>query len=200
MRRTPPSWWVRVLPTRRRPGLDRADRRPAPDRRRTSAASYPRRSPVRHRCGRRRPGGSRSVSPRRRNRPQPRRHPRLREPALYARPRSAYHAIADNPAGTPKTVAFAVVDLTCANPIEEHTAIYRAIRDGDPEERPGRPPSTSTTPCRTTGAGSSGGCSTSEHALPCSFLCGQLWSRDGRDPLPDDFAARSSARLSCSPP
>lgn len=30
-------------------------------------------------------------------------------PALYARLRSAYHAIADNPAGTPDTVAFAVV-------------------------------------------------------------------------------------------
>lgn len=30
-------------------------------------------------------------------------------PASYARPRSAYHAIADNPAGTPDTVAFAVV-------------------------------------------------------------------------------------------
>ncbi|WP_240521563.1 S53 family peptidase [Amycolatopsis vastitatis] len=30
-------------------------------------------------------------------------------PALYARPRSAYHAIGDNPAGTPDTVAFAVV-------------------------------------------------------------------------------------------
>ncbi|MBE8523825.1 S8 family serine peptidase, partial [Amycolatopsis sp. H6(2020)] len=29
-------------------------------------------------------------------------------PALYARPRSAYHAIGDNPAGTPDTVAFAV--------------------------------------------------------------------------------------------
>ncbi|GLY40503.1 serine protease [Amycolatopsis sp. NBRC 101858] len=33
----------------------------------------------------------------------------LANPALYARPRSAYHAIADNPAGTPDTVAFAVV-------------------------------------------------------------------------------------------
>ena len=29
-------------------------------------------------------------------------------PALYARPRAAYHAIADNPAGTPHTVALAV--------------------------------------------------------------------------------------------
>ncbi|MEV6825263.1 S53 family peptidase [Amycolatopsis sp. NPDC051102] len=50
-------------------------------------------------------------------------------PAFYARPRSAYHAIGDNPAGTPQTVAFAVehrgfVDLITPAQYADSNLVY----------------------------------------------------------------------------